>query len=154
MTSATTHFDETPERVDFRAEHLNTGTHFKNLRTFPVHRRPTRGSSSAHFSVSGNKTIDAHISEILPGGHNNMHRHINEAIIYILTGRGYTLLQKDENTPPIRVDWEEGDVLSPPLNWWHQHFNLDPDKPARYLAVTNALLMTEMGVFKKEQRKT
>jgi gentisate 1,2-dioxygenase len=51
------------------------------------------------------------------------------------------------------VDWEEGDVLSPPLNWWHQHFNLDANRPARYLAVTNAPLMTEMGVFKKEQRK-
>ncbi len=82
-----------------------------------------------------------------------MHRHVNEAIIYILSGHGYTLLQKDENTPPMRVDWEEGDVLSPPLNWWHQHFNLDANKPARYLAITNAPLMTEMGVFKKEQRK-
>ncbi|MBI3913056.1 MAG: cupin domain-containing protein [Chloroflexi bacterium] len=144
--------DETNERVEFRAEHLNSGIHFKNLKTFPVHFRPGRGSSSAHFSVADNQTIDAHISEIAPGGHNHMHRHVNEAIIYILTGRGYSLLQDGDN-PPIRVDWEEGDVFSPPLNWFHQHFNLDPEKPARYLAVTNALLMTTMGVFKKEKRK-
>src|SRR5712692_10854690 len=116
-------FDETDERVEFRAKHLNSGTHFKNLKTFPVHFRPGRGSSSAHFSVSDNKTIDAHVSEIAPGSHNNMHRHINEAIIYILSGRGYTMLQNGD-APPLRVDWEEGDVLSPPLNWWHQHFNL------------------------------
>jgi len=143
--------DETNERVEFRAEHLNSGMHFKNLKTFPVRFRPGRGSSSAHFSVADNKTIDAHISEIAPGGHNNMHRHINEAIIYILIGHGYSLLQDGDNAP-IRVDWQEGDVFSPPLNWFHQHFNLDPEKPARYLAITNALLMTTMGVFKKEKR--
>ncbi len=147
------HFDETNERFEFREKHLNRGMHFKNLKTFTVHRRPTRGSSSAHFTVADNKTIDAHVSEIVPGGNNNMHRHVNEAIIYILVGRGYTLMQKDETSEPIRVDWEAGDLLSPPLNWWHQHFNLDSEKPARYLAITNALLMTTLGVFRKEQRK-
>ncbi len=146
------HFDETLEREEFRDKYLNVGMHFKNLKAFLVHRRPTRGSSSAHFSLSDNKTIDAHVSELAPGGHNNMHRHRNEAIIYILSGRGYTILQNDDG-PPIRVDWQEGDILSPPLNWWHQHFNVDPDRPARYLAITNAPLMTAMDVFTKEQRK-
>lgn len=145
------HFDETLEREEFRDKHLNVGMHFKNLKTFPVHRRPTRGSSSAHFSLSDNKTIDAHVSELAPGGHNHMHRHRNEAIIYILSGRGYTLLQNGDE-PTIRVDWEEGDILSPPLNWWHQHFNVDPERPARYLAITNVPMMTGLGVFTKEQR--
>lgn len=146
------HLDEVGEREEFRAQHLNSGTYFKNLRTFTVHRRPTRGSSSAHFSLSGNKTIDAHVSELVPGGHNNRHRHINEALIYILAGRGYTILQNGDE-PPVRVDWAEGDLFSPPLNWWHQHFNTDPDKPARYLAITNVPLMTAMSTFKKEQDK-
>ncbi len=152
--SNSSYIEETDERREFRAEHLNTGAHFKNLKKFPVRFRPGRGSSSAHFSVADNKTIDAHISEIAPGGHNNMHRHINEAIIYILVGRGHSIIQENENTQPIRIDWQEGDIFSPPLNWWHQHFNDDPEKPARYLAVTNALLMETMGVFKKEKRKT
>jgi gentisate 1,2-dioxygenase len=142
--------DETAERAEFRKKHLYEGIHFKNLVTHPVHERKIRGSAGAHFALSENKTIDAHISELSPGGHNKRHRHVNEAIIYILSGRGYSVVQ-NEDEPPVRIDWEAGDMFSPPLWWWHQHFNLDPDTPARYLAITNAPLMITMGLFRKEQ---
>jgi gentisate 1,2-dioxygenase len=145
------HLDEIAERTAFRQEHLQEGIFFKNLKTYPVIKRKLRGSAGAHFALAGNRTIDAHISELPPGGHNNMHRHINEAIIYILSGRGYSIIE-EEGQEPIRVDWEEGDLLSPPLNAWHQHFNTDPDQPARYLAITNVPLMVAMGTFVKEQR--
>ncbi len=142
--------DETSEREEFRKQHLYEGTSFKNLRGHPVHQRKMRGSASAHFALSGNKTIDAHISELPSGGHNKRHRHMNEAIIYILSGKGYSIIQNGDKAP-VRIDWQEGDMFSPPLWWWHQHFNLDPDRPARYLAVTNAPLMISQGLFKKEQ---
>lgn len=142
--------DETVEREEFRKQHLYEGTSFKNLRGHPVHPRKMRGSASAHFALSGNKTIDAHISELPPGGHNKRHRHVNEAIIYILSGKGYSIIQNGDE-PPVRIEWQEGDMFSPPLWWWHQHFNIDPNHPARYLAVTNAPLMITMGLFKKEQ---
>lgn len=142
--------DETTEREEFRKKHLYEGMAFKNLKAHPVHERKMRGSAGAHFALSGNRTIDAHISELPPGGHNKRHRHINEAIIYILAGRGYSIIQK-EGEPPVRVDWEEGDMFSPPLWAWHQHFNTDPQRPARYLAVTNAPLMITTGLFRKEQ---
>jgi gentisate 1,2-dioxygenase len=146
-----THLDEVGEREAFRKEHLQEGVFFKNLKTYPVVRRKLRGSASAHFALAGNRTIDAHISELPPGGHNNMHRHINEAIIYVLTGRGYSLIEV-EGQAPVRIDWEEGDMFSPPLNAWHQHFNLDPERPARDLALTNVPLMTALGTFVKQQR--
>lgn len=142
--------DETAEREEFRKKHLYEGMAFKNLKTHPVHLRKIRGSASAHFALSGNRTIDAHISELPPGGHNKRHRHVNEAIIYILSGRGHSILQK-EGEPEVRIDWEEGDMFSPPLWAWHQHFNEDSQRPARYLAVTNAPLMITMGLFRKEQ---
>ncbi len=142
--------DETTEREEFRREHLYQGMAFQNLKDHPVHARRMRGSASAHFALSGNKTIDAHISELPPGGHNRRHRHVNEAIIYILAGRGYSIVQP-EGEPPVRIEWAEGDMFSPPLWAWHQHFNLDPERPARYLAVTNAPLMITMGLFRKEQ---
>ncbi|HET7089435.1 MAG TPA: cupin domain-containing protein [Anaerolineae bacterium] len=150
MTSSS-HLDEIAERQAFRKEHLQEGIFFKNLKTFPVVKRKLRGSASAHFGLAGNRTIDAHISELPPGGHNNMHRHINEAIIHILSGRGYSIIEED-GKEPVRIDWEEGDLFSPPLNAWHQHFNADSEKPARYLAITNVPLMTAMGTFVKEQR--
>lgn len=142
--------DETPEREEFRRQHLYEGMGFKNLKAHPVHQRKLRGSASAHFALSGNRTIDAHISELPPGGHNKRHRHINEAVIYILSGRGYSIIQQ-EGESPIRIDWEEGDMFSPPLWAWHQHFNVDPQRPVRYLAVTNAPLMIALGLFRKEQ---
>ena len=145
------HIDETTEREEFRKKHLYKGLHFKNLKQHPVHHRSMRGTAGAHFDLSGNQTIDAHISELAPGGHNKMHRHVNEAIIYILSGRGYSILQR-EGEPAMRVEWEEGDMFSPPLFAWHQHFNADPARPARYLAVTNVPLMLRLNLFRKEQR--
>ena len=153
MSDASGTIDEVQEREEFRRQHLNRGVSFKNLKAFPVHARKLRGTAGAHFDLSGNKTIDAHISEIPPGGHNNRHRHMNEAIIYIVSGRGYSILQR-EGEPPQRVEWEEGDMFSPPLFAWHQHFNLDPERSARYLAITNVPLMTALGAFKKEQAKS
>ncbi len=146
-----THLDEVAEREAFRKEHLHEGVFFKNLKAFPVVNRKLRGSASAHFALAGNRTIDAHVSELPPGGHNHMHRHVNEAIIYILAGRGYSIIE-EEGKEPVKIEWAEGDLFSPPLRAWHQHFNTDPEKPARYLAITNVPLMTALGTFVKEQR--
>ncbi len=145
------HIDEIAEREEFRKKHVQEGIFFKDLKNYPVINRKMRGTSGAHFSVAGYRTIDAHISEIPPGGNNNMHRHVNEAIIYILYGRGYSIIE-EEGQEPVKIEWSEGDLFSPPLRAWHQHFNGDPDKPARYLAITNVPLMTALNTFVKEQR--
>jgi quercetin dioxygenase-like cupin family protein len=150
MSSNSTLKDEAGELEQFRQNHPNAGLHFKDLKTFPVHYRKLRGTGGAWFDLAGNRTIEAHISEIPPGGHNKKHRHMNEAIIYIVCGRGYSTIQ-EEGKEEVVVEWEEGDMFSPPLNAWHQHFNSDPEKPARYLAVTNIGLMKSIGAFSKEQ---
>jgi gentisate 1,2-dioxygenase len=143
--------NELPELEELRAKHPYKGSHFKNLKTHPVHLRPVRNTSGAWFDLSDNKTIEAHISEIPVGGHSQKHRHMLEAIIYIVSGRGHSMIHRNLDDPPTRVDWEEGDIFSPPLNWWHQHFNDDPAKPARYLAITNLGFMKKMGMATKEQ---
>ncbi len=143
---------ELDELQEFKARHPNTGMHFKDLKTFPVNYRPLRHTAGAHFELSDNKTIEAHISEIPPGAHNKQHRHMNEAIIYVLLGRGHSIVHDDAGHE-MRIDWEEGDIFSPRLNWWHQHFNDDPNKPARYLAFTNIGLMTKLGLFTKESAR-
>jgi gentisate 1,2-dioxygenase len=144
--------DEMLELAEFKKNNPNQGTHFKDLRTYPVVYRTVRNTAGAHFELSDNKTIECHISEIKPGGKNKKHRHMNEAIIYILVGKGHSDVH-DDNGHAMRVDWNEGDIFSPRLNWWHQHFNDDPEKPARYLAVTNIGLMNKLGMFSKESGK-
>ena len=63
--------------------------------------------------------------------HSGRHRHQGGLAIYVVEGRGYTTVNGQ------RVDWEEGDLILLPImpnGVEHQHFNLDPDKPSRWLA--------------------
>ena len=64
--------------------------------------------------------------------HSGRHRHQGGLAIYVLEGRGYTTVDGQ------RVDWEEGDLILLPVKpngVEHQHFNLDPEKPSRWLAL-------------------
>ena len=70
-----------------------------------------------------------HLEEYAPGGHSQKHGHVNEAAFYILDGEGY------EIHDGIRYDWKAGDVAIVHNNCVHQHFNADPDRPARALVL-------------------
>jgi quercetin dioxygenase-like cupin family protein len=59
------------------------------------------------------------------------HRHQGGLVIYVLEGKGYSVVDGQ------RWDWEKGDLVLLPLNpneVEHQHFNLDPQKPAVWAA--------------------
>jgi len=75
------------------------------------------------------QTLHIHIEEYGPGGKSQKHGHVNEAAFYILDGRGY------EIHDGIRYDWQAGDVVVVHNNSVHQHFNANPDKPARALVM-------------------
>jgi hypothetical protein len=52
-------------------------------------------------------------------------------LIYIIGGKGYTVIDG------VKHPWEAGDVVQLPLRRdgvVFQHFNSDPQKPARFLA--------------------
>ncbi len=89
--------------------------------------------------------VDAYIQEIPPGSRSGKHRHMAEEIIYILEGKGYDIhwdpdirmedvfewkLQKDG----VKYEWKEGDTVYIPVMAAHQHFNADPEKPARFIS--------------------
>lgn len=143
------HQGEVQEREAFLSQYGQRGLVIRNLKGMELHRRELRRNEGAYFELAENKIIDAHVSEIAPGGHGGKHRHNNEAIIYILSGRGYSLIQR-EGEPEQRVEWQEGDLLSPPLFAWHQHFNADPQKPVRYLAITTVPLVRGLGLLRIE----
>lgn len=96
------------------------------------------------------KDIDMYIQELPSGGCSGKHRHMAEELMFILEGRGYSLhwdVQFDLKdsfewtTPkePKRFDWEEGDLVWIPVNTVHQHFNSDPEKPARFISASNRI---------------
>ena len=70
--------------------------------------------------------------------------------MFILEGRGYSLhwdvgfdLKADYEwqipNESKRFAWEEGDMVYVPVNTIHQHFNSDPEKPARFISASNRI---------------
>src|ERR671923_2539364 len=96
------------------------------------------------------ETVDAYMLIIPPGSRSGKHRHLAEECLYVLEGRGYDLHQdcdveitdtyhwkpRDEVK---RFEWEAGDVIYIPPNTIQQHFNADPQRPARLISVINRI---------------
>jgi len=69
--------------------------------------------------------------EIPPGSRSGRLKFQGEQVIYILEGKGYTLIDG------VKHHWNAGDVLNLPLRKPGiivQHVNEDPDKPAKFVA--------------------
>jgi gentisate 1,2-dioxygenase len=110
-----------------------------DIRAFGLDSSPGRGADGflTQFSLSSN-SMAAHCSEFPPGTYKKAHRHGVGAHVVILNGTGYSLLWK-EGEPREKVDWQDGSVLSPREQEYHQHFNTGPTK-ARYLALRLGML--------------
>lgn len=63
------------------------------------------------------QTLQIHFVELPPGKSNHGHGHQNEAVFYILEGRGYEI--HDDK----RYDWEQGDLVAVHTDSVHRHFN-------------------------------
>jgi len=74
------------------------------------------------------QSLQIHFLELPPGTSNDGHGHQNEAVFYILQGRGHEI--HDET----RYDWEQGDLVVVHTDSVHRHFN-DGDETARALVI-------------------
>src|SRR5207249_2283707 len=90
------------------------------------------GSSNMHIFLANNNKLMTHISEWAVGTYLKGHRHQAGAHTVILEGLGYVLLWM-EGEDYKKIDWKDGDLLSPKAHEFHQHFNPGP-YPVRYLA--------------------
>jgi gentisate 1,2-dioxygenase len=84
-------------------------------------------------------TIGVDFTTIDPNSNDRKHRHSYETMIFVLEGSGYSIVEDE------RVEWEAGDSLHIPPWAWHQHFNTDPDKEAKFISGTNAPLLQSVG---------
>jgi gentisate 1,2-dioxygenase len=124
----------------------------KDLRNHPVHARAHRGNAGAYFNFNKLQALEAHISELPPGGVRKMHRHTCEALFYVITGQGYSIVE-EEGHYERRVGWQAGDIFFTPMFTWHRHVNSDPNLPVRYLEITTLPLMKALGAWRIETAK-
>lgn len=125
----------------------------KNLRELPLVAREYRNTKARFFKLTGDRRLQPHLSELPPGGKSVNHRHTTEAVIYIVKGRGYTVLSY-EGGSQHRLDWEEGDMFGVPLWAWHQHFNGSATETVRYLAIQDTFAVKALGLHQIERHPT
>lgn len=88
------------------------------------------------------RTIQLHISELAPGQQTRLHKHHNEAAIYIMKGVGHSEVQG------VKIPWEQGDFLFIPTMQWHTHVN-SGDGPVLYMGITNKRMLDWLGLDRK-----
>src|SRR3954470_22014850 len=124
-----------------------------DLRTIELVQRPWRNNKGLWFELAGNRVLSSHLAELAPGGNSVRHRHTTEAVIYIVKGHGFSIVNYN-GEPEERIEWSEGMLFSPPVWAWHQHFNLDQEEPARYLAIQDTGLVRHMRFHQIERHPT
>jgi quercetin dioxygenase-like cupin family protein len=125
---------------EFSLENVSISEEAIVLADHPVQFDPVANVSTARLGEGRLFQTRLVLVEIPPGGQIPPSRHLTEEIIYIIAGEGYTTMWVRPGEPLQRYDWTAGDVLSPSLNAWHQHFNTSPDTPVRYVTITSAPL--------------
>ncbi|MBI2303580.1 MAG: cupin domain-containing protein [Chloroflexi bacterium] len=112
--------------------------------------RPLSESERGHLTLantenSGLRTIISWIESLPPGGRSNKHGHQNEAIFYILEGKGYDIHDGE------RFDWEAGDICIVPPGCVHQHFNASTTEWARALVINPKPLYVSINLMEQKQ---
>lgn len=100
--------------------------------------------SVRRYSMGGHRTLSHAMVEIGVGGHEREHRHLAEEAMLILRGRGVTTLRTDDGRE-VQVEWQAGDLLSPPFQVWRRHRQLGYE-PVRFLRVRNDFIERALGV--------
>ena len=113
------------------------GFHIEDINSTELYPWARVGGRGVYLNLDGAEGVDdCYICEIAPGQSLEPQKHMFEALIYVVSGRGATTIWQEDGKNNFRVG--RGRALSPPLNAWYRHFNGQGDKPVRLLAMTNA----------------
>ncbi len=89
------------------------------------------------------QSIQVHFVELFPGGSNHGHGHQNEALFYILEGRGYEIHDGK------RYDWEKDDLVIVHTDSVHRHFNADPNRRALAIVMKAKCAWMYLGLIQQ-----
>ncbi len=89
------------------------------------------------------QSIQVHFVELAPGGANHGHGHQNEAVFYILEGRGYEIHDGQ------RYEWEKDDLVIVHTDSVHKHYNADPDRRALAMVMKAKAAWMYLGLIQQ-----
>jgi quercetin dioxygenase-like cupin family protein len=122
----------------------------KDLKTTELTPREYRNTRARFYRLGHDIRLQPHLSELPPMASSVNHRHTTEAVIYIVSGVGYSVISWD-GVNEERIDWEEGDMFSFPVWMWHQHFNASETEHCRYLAIQDTFAIKALGLHAIER---
>ncbi|MBI2955480.1 MAG: cupin domain-containing protein [Chloroflexi bacterium] len=79
--------------------------------------------------------------------HTGKHRHQGSLVIFVLDGRGYTVVEG------VRMDWKKGDLILLPLKAGgveHQHFNIEPGQSCKWMAFVYIPMYDQIASFTEQ----
>jgi quercetin dioxygenase-like cupin family protein len=115
---------------------LYEGSAIENLAALPLADWERRGGKVAYTRLGNHEDYSLQIVEIPPAGSLKPERHMYDAVMYVMQGKGATTIWQ-EGEPKHTVEWDEGALLTLPLNAWHQEFNASGTEPVKLLFGTN-----------------
>jgi len=143
LTKNSAYSDKTPYEVWQETEGvpIYKGLAIDDLTTVAVGPWKRKGVSGALINMLGaGRSCDSYVCEIPAQEQTLPERYLFEELIYVVKGRGATSVWTEGGRKQT-FEWQEGSMFSPPLNTWRQHFNVQRDEPARFVALTDAPVM-------------
>jgi quercetin dioxygenase-like cupin family protein len=84
------------------------------------------------------RSVSISVGVIEPGEQTGKHRHAYEAVMYVMAGRGHSVVEG------TRYEWQAGDALYVPPWCWHQHF-AERGSRVEYVTATNMPTLEALG---------
>ncbi len=87
--------------------------------------------------------VSIFVLELAPGAQGAPQQHMFEEVIYVLSGRGNTVIETMDGRRHS-FEWGPKSLFALPLNCRYQHFNGSGQEPARLASTTNAPIMINL----------
>jgi hypothetical protein len=95
-----------------------------------------------HLDARGDY-LNSYLLDVPPGGATSPVRHMYEAVVYVVDGRGSTVLTLTDGSTR-EFEWGKGSLFSLPLNTMYRHFNASGKNRARLYSVSTLPIMMKM----------
>lgn len=121
------------------------GVHLPAVETRPWARLGVNGAA-VHLKGRGD-FVSMFVLDLAPGAASEPQRHLYEEVIYVLSGRGSTVIESADGTKHS-FEWGPRSLFAIPLNTRYRHFNGSGAERARLAATTN--LPAVLNMFHNE----